>query len=302
MSVEQQVAWLEQTVGVRRLHDRAIVEVSGDDAATWLQGQLTNQLEGLEPGGSVYGFILSLKGRVMADVWVLARDTDFWLDVPASEVSALLERLDRYIIMEDVDLTHRDDVVIFTAQGPHASRLEAKRWPSDLLGLGGTVSVFPTAEADTAWTTYLHEATELGGGEIGDEAWTRAFVKHGQPRFGSDFSDDTYPQETGLTDAAVSFNKGCYVGQETVVMLQNRGKAPKVLWQWAIDTTEAPARGTPITKDGANVGVVTSAVEDRGAVVALGFLKRGHDPGPASTWRIGDAAASPTRPVGCASA
>ena len=296
MSVEQQVAWLEEQVVVRPLPDRAILEVSGDDAATWLQGQLTNQLEGVKPGQSAYGFILSLKGRVLVDAWVLARDDDFWLDVPAVQVPALIERLDRYIIMEDVDLTHRDDLAVVAVQGPRADELTTEGWPSDRLGLGGRVVVAAKSDSDAA-KRLIASAEALGGGSIDDEAWHHAHVIHDWPRFGVDFSDDTYPQETGLAAAAVSFNKGCYIGQETVVMLENRGKAPKALWRWSIETATPPSPGTPILKGDANVGSITSAVPAGAGVAALGFLKRGHDPTVDDVFRIGDATAVPERPV-----
>lgn len=301
MSVEEQAAWLEQSVGVRPLEDRTIVEVSGDDAATWLQGQLTNQMDGLAKGESVYGFILSLKGRVMVDAWVLARDDDFWLDVPAANVPALLERLDRYIIMEDVDLAHRDDLAVVAVQGPRADELTTEGWSSDRLGLGGRVLIVPKRDPGLVERT-VAQAVALGGGEIDDEAWHHAHVVHGRPRFGVDFSDDTYPQETGLTATAVSFNKGCYIGQETVVMLENRGKAPKTLWRWSVDATEAPAPGTDIVKNDAKVGSVTSSARTGDGIAALGFLKRGHEPEPADSWRIGDAPAAPECPVGDRSA
>lgn len=297
MSVEEQVGWLETHVGVRPLPDRAIIEVSGDDAASWLQGQITNQMEGIAPGESVYGFILSLKGRVMADAWVLAREADLWLDVPAAQVPSLLERLDRYIIMEDVDLTHREDLAVIAIVGPRTDELTEEGWPADRLGVGGRLLVVPRTDPD-ATNRLLANAEALGGGLIDDEAWYRAHVLHDRPRFGVDFSDNTYPQETGLKHAAISFNKGCYIGQETVVMLENRGRAPKALWRWSVEATDLPSPGTAILKNDAKVGSVTSSVRVGAQVAALGFLKRGHDPEPADAWRVGDAPAVPERPIG----
>ncbi|MFW2389268.1 MAG: hypothetical protein ACN4G0_13080, partial [Polyangiales bacterium] len=107
MTQADELERLEKTVGVIALDERAIISVSGDDAHEWLQGQVTNQIEGVEPGSSEYAFVLTLKGRILGDVYVLVRDEEIWLDVPAGQVAALLERFDRYIIMEDVDLEHR---------------------------------------------------------------------------------------------------------------------------------------------------------------------------------------------------
>lgn len=273
----RELNWLRETVGVLCLDDRAIIAVSGDDAHEWLQGQISNQCEGAQPGDAVYGFVLTLKGRVLADVWALFHDDGIWLEVPAEQVNAVLERLDRYIIMEDVDLEHRSDLRLLTSQGPHAAKVAEGGWNTDRLGTGGYSWVVPRAELDSAIERATEQATQLGGGWISRRAWDFVHVVTGRPRFGTDFGDWTYPQETGLTNVAVSFNKGCYIGQETVVMLQNRGKAPKTLWRWTLDADEAPAAKTPIMKEGATVGEVTSAAPIDDRIVALGFLKRGHD-------------------------
>ncbi|MGB5375777.1 MAG: hypothetical protein WBM75_16970 [Polyangiales bacterium] len=277
MDHAEELAWLEHSVGVLALEDRAIVSVTGDDAHDWLQGQVTNQLKNAEPGSSVYGFVLTLKGRILADVYVLVREGQLWLDVPAAQVDALLERFDRYIIMEDVDLEHRKDLHVIAAQGPRSNELSADGWPSDRLGGGGRQWVVTDSELDAELTSLVARSRELGGGAVSSGAWAQAHVLRGRPRFSIDFGDWTYPQESGLNPLAVSFKKGCYIGQETVVMLENRGKAPKVLWRWAIEGSVAPAAKTPITVNDAVVGEVTSAAVGEEGVRAIGFLKRGHE-------------------------
>ncbi|MDH3200150.1 MAG: hypothetical protein OEM15_04575 [Myxococcales bacterium] len=297
MGIEEELQWLEHSVGIRALDDRAVIAVSGDDARDWLQGQITNQLEGAKPGDSIYGFVLTLKGRILADVWVLFREAEVWLDVPKLQVDALLERLNRYIIMEDVDLERRDDLHIITAQGPRADAIDGDGWPSDKLGVGGRQWVVVKNDLSGELTRILSQANALGGGEVSDEAWSRAHVLRGRPRFGIDFGVHTYPQESGLTPIAVSFVKGCYIGQETVVMLENRGKAPKVLWRWKIDGSEPPAAGTTIMLGESTVGELTSAVRDGAHSVGLGYLKRGHEPADSTRCTIGGRDAVPTGPV-----
>ena len=277
MAHARELEWLQGSVGVLSLDDRAIISVSGDDAREWLQGQLTNQFEGVEPGGSRYAFVLTLKGRTLADVYALVREDDVWLDVPATQVSALLERLDRYIIMEDVDLEVLEDLRVLTAQGPDAGEMAEGGWPADRLGVGGRQWVVPSAELEAELERLTARSRDLGGGWVSDQSWRHAHILQGRPRFGVDFGDWTYPQETGLNPLAVSFNKGCYIGQETVVMLENRGKAPKVLWRWAVDAEEPPIAKTPISLGGTVVGEITSAAQDGDGVSALGFLKRGHE-------------------------
>jgi folate-binding protein YgfZ len=299
MAYAQEIDWLQQAAGLFALTDRAVISVSGDDARSWLQGQVSNQLEGLDSGESVYAFVLTLKGRVAADVWVLGREDDeIWLDVPASEVDPLLARLDRYIIMEDVDLEHRPELRVLTAQGPQASKVSGGGWNADRLGRGGgRMWVVPEAEAGAELNRLTTSCQALGGGLVGERAWADAHVLLGRPRFGVDFGNWTYPQETGLSSVAVSFTKGCYIGQETVTMLQSRGKAPKVLWRWEIEGSELPPPKTPIEKDGTIVGEVTSAAALDGSVAALGFLKRGHEAGAGGGFLIAGAAARALEPV-----
>ncbi len=277
MSHARELDWLEKSVGVLSPTGRTLIWVSGDDAHEWLQGQITNECEGAGPGDSVYGFILTLKGRVMADAWAFFEDEGVWLDVPGGAVDALIERLDRYIIMEDVDLEHRPSTRILLAQGPRSAKVMSEGWPCDRLGTGGRAWLVEKAELQAELERASARAVDAGGGRISEEAWRHAHVVRARPRFGVDFGDWTYPQETGLADSAVSFNKGCYIGQETVVMLQNRGKAPKTLWRWKVDDSEPPEPRTPITTGGTEVGYVTSATKADGAVQALGFLKRGHE-------------------------
>jgi hypothetical protein len=277
MDQARELEWLTQSAGIIALSDRAIVSVGGDDAHDWIQGQVTNQVEGVPSGGSVYAFVLTLKGRTLADIYVLMGDDEIWLDVPKAQVEALLARLDRYIIMEDVELEHRPDLGVLAAIGPLAAKVGDGGWPADRLGVGGQQWVVSADALSSERDRLIARCRELGGGLVGEKAWRRAHVLLGRPLFGVDFGDWTYPQETGLNEVAVSFKKGCYIGQETVVMLENRGKAPKVLWRWAIEGLEPPEAKTPIFYGEAVVGEITSAVTEGEGSLAIGFLKRGHE-------------------------
>jgi len=293
----RELDWLERSVGVLPLGDRAIISVSGDDTHDWLQGQLTNRFEGLGPGDSVYAFVLTLKGRILADVFALVREDEVWLDVPVTQTDALLERLDRYIIMEDVDLAYRKDLRVITAQGPRAGEVDEGSWRVDRLGLGGHQWVVSDADLESELERLTARARELDGGPVSQSAWAQAHVVRGRPRFGIDFGDWTYPQESGLNPLAVSFNKGCYIGQETVVMLENRGKAPKVLWRWVIEGGQPPKAKTPIALSQLVVGEVTSSAAFHGSISALGFLKRGYEAEADEAFTIGGAPARALGPV-----
>jgi folate-binding Fe-S cluster repair protein YgfZ len=274
MAYQRELDWLEHSVGVLALSDRAIISINGDDARAWLQGQITNQLEGLDPGDSSYAFVLSLKGRIMADVYALVREDEVWLDVPATQVDTLLERFDRYIIMEDVDLVHREDLHVITAQGPRADKVADGGWPADRVGVGGRQWVVPRAELGPELERFTARSSELDGGWISDQAWNHVHVVRGRPRFGIDFGDWTYPQESGLNPVA-----------------------PKVLWRWRIDGAEPPDGKTPIMMAGAVVGEITSAVRNSDGIWALGFLRRGHETKGPEGFAVGGAAARAVGPV-----
>ncbi len=298
MFPSRELDWLRHSVGVLSPCDRSVLSIRGDDAREWLQGQLTNQTEGAQSGDSVYGFVLTLKGRVLADAWAYFHDDGIWLEVPDACVNAVVERLERYIIMEDVDLEHVPQLAVLLAQGPRSEQVQDAGWPCDRLGTGGRAWLVNRNELDEALEAAAARATALGGGRVGERAWGDAHIVVGRPRFGIDFGDWTYPQETGLTAVAVSFEKGCYIGQETVVMLENRGKAPKLLYRWRIEGKDAPKPRTSIIAHGAVVGEVTSAVAGPDGVAALGFLKRNANPAEPGSFEV---AGRPARALGSVS-
>jgi folate-binding protein YgfZ len=245
------------------LLDERVLRVHGDDARTWLQGQVTCDV--LLGGPSVHGLVLSATGHVITDVWVLDRSRkgetpELWLRMPSRAFDSALKRLDRFIVMEDVELEPTDRRVIHMLAEPsqeaHATpRLAAEGWDV----------VVSDAESTLA-------ELEREGFTRGDDAlYERLRITAGKPRLGSDFGEHTLPQEAGLK-SAVSFTKGCYFGQEPVVMLEHRGKPPKRLVQIApLAPSPAIVVGSAVTDaDGREVGTITSAAPE----AALALVKR----------------------------
>jgi folate-binding protein YgfZ len=274
--------FLAHTVGVRAVPEQRVIRVWGDDARTWLSGQVTNDLRDARQGESVYALVLNGKGKIVADVHALDRGDDWLLLVPTQAADALLAHLEHYIIMEDVTLTPLDDLTVLTAQGPAArATVEAAAIPDaqivacDRLGTGGVDVLVPAAHAEAALDSLARAARALGGDRIDDDAFALAALRLGRPRFGIDFGDRQYPQEAGLRERAVSFTKGCYLGQEVVCTLESRGQLVRKLVQL---TSSSPlAAGATIrVDDGSELGTVTSVAFDpaRGATLALGYVKR----------------------------
>ncbi len=297
MTVAEEAQWLQHTVGVCILRDQVVVRVAGSDAREWLNGQVTQKIsEQPEPDTSTYAMIVDLKGRVSAEAWVLDRDTEFWLLLPKQSEKAVLETFDRYIIMEDVEIETIPSSIL-TAQGPLAEQILPHGWPTDRLGLGGRESIIPRGAANEHFDSLVTEARGVGGGPVEEQGWELARIRRGRPRFGVDFGNWTYPQETGLKSLAVSFTKGCYIGQEAVVMLEHRGNPPKRLCTFELGASPADAVNAEVIKDAGKAGTITSAATDSGKTIAIGAVLRGHiEPGAAFT--VAGAPATLTRVIG----
>jgi folate-binding protein YgfZ len=248
-----------------RVLDDVVLRATGEDVRAWLGGQVTNDLRAMREGSAVYTLVLTTKGKILCDAWVLERGRDVLVVVPRSAADAVRDHFDAHIVMEDVAL-ERTDLEVVTLQGPKAAEVvEAggmSSFPCDRLGIGGRDVLVVPSEREPACAA-LRAA---GAIDIDDPAWERARIELGRPRFGADFGEQHYPQEAGLKKLAVSFEKGCYLGQEVVCMLENRGQLTRRLVQLA-GTASA---GDVLSQDGAEVGKVTSATEGR----ALGYVKR----------------------------
>lgn len=265
----EQARWLRETVGIRAL-PMAAIRVTGEDARSWLNGQITNDMSRTEPGDAVYALAVDTKGKIASDLWALDLGEDgFDLVVPPDRLEPLLAHLDKYVVMEDVDLEGRP-VTVISAQGPRHGELGLSGFACDRLGSGGT----DVLDGDRAAAVAAAEA--LGGGEVSAEAWELARLRAGRPALGRDFDDKTLPQEAGLRDLAVSFTKGCYVGQEVVCMLETRGQLRRRLVQARADALPEP--GAEVTADGVAVGTVRSGAidPDDGRAWIHALIKRKH--------------------------
>jgi folate-binding protein YgfZ len=245
--------------GVVRRTDRAVLAVTGADRAAWLQGLVTNDVAALAPGDLRYAAYLTPQGRMITDMNVLARPDRLLLDVPASLASSLRDRLDGLIFAEDAQVTDE------------SRTLEA--WtaiPPGEPGGGALSDLIVDAGASHG----------LGYPEISFETFEVVRIERGIPRFLADMDTDTIPLEAGIEDRAISFTKGCYVGQEVIVRVTHRGggRVAKKLVPWHAGASAAvvPLAGARIFAGSKDIGRVTSAAfsPGRGAVVGLGYVHR----------------------------
>ena len=264
--------------------DSAVLTVTGKDRLSWLNGMLTCDLVPARPGDAVYGLAVGQKGRILSDLFVVVEGERALLLVRRAAAAGLAEDFDRHLMMEDAELTPAFDAFsVLSLHGPRSGEvLGAARTAGaagglvDVTGLGGAVLVWSCAE-DIAVRGVIGEAVAREGGVLGDEAgWEALRLERAVPRFGLDFDATTYPQEAGLERTAVSFSKGCYLGQEVVCMLQMRGHVKRKLAQLVFEDGAAPLAGAHVLEEaGADVGHVTSATSSPtlGKPVALAMIK-----------------------------
>ncbi|MGB0679404.1 MAG: YgfZ/GcvT domain-containing protein [Polyangiales bacterium] len=277
---------LPAPVLVASLPEALVVEVHGEDAASWLQGQLTQDIMPLARGEatSAYALMLTLTGTVLTDLWVHCDAGRWSLTLPRCQWPALQAHAERFIIMEDVALEARADRVLYACAGPQAAA-----WVSEITSDG--VQARPTQRLDEAgFDLWVQDAAHsafaaslsdtlarVGGQGPDDELWEWLRVRRSIPRFGVDFGTEERPQEASLKCRTLSFTKGCYQGQEAVAMLEHRGKLKRKLFGLRIDSQEPLPPGAVITgPEDAMLGQLRSSVVDRGqaGVVALASLKR----------------------------
>ena len=248
------------------LSDRSGILVTGKDRTSWLNGLVTQDLAKLQKGEGAYALLVEKKGRIQADLFVVPARTgeDGWLlAVPTALRESLMETLDHYLIMEDATLEVRD-VPFWLSLGEE-----------DLGGdFGGKVRGIGTVVAGEGVDA---RAKEAGVTIATDAQWDALRIERGLPRWGVEFDATLYPQEAALEDLAVSFDKGCYLGQEVIYMLQNRGHVKRKLVP--LDLSAAVhANDKVLTEAGEEVGEVKSAAigGDSNKPVAIAMVKFAH--------------------------
>ncbi len=276
-SVKEQVECAHKAALVVPQPDRAIVAVTGGDRASWLNGVVTCDVARLRAGEAAYGLAVTQKGRIVADLQVYVDEDRLLLVVPASAREDLLAAFERYLVMEDAELS-AVPLRAFAVHGPaSATVLERARAAGalgaalDLTGLGGALVLVPDDRAD-AVAAAMADAARAAGGAVGDDAgWESLRLERGVPRYGKDFDASTYPQEASLEKRAVSFDKGCYLGQEVVCMLEMRGHVKRKLVPVVLEGA-SPEAGAEVTDvAGAVVGKLTSVAAGATADQAVGL-------------------------------
>ena len=315
--VKRQWSALTETVGLYEDLSRSIWSVEGAKALDALHGLLTNDLRAPEAGQVIPCLALTPKGRPIADLRVWKRasgDGPALLDLSAQGSEALLEHFARYLPPRFATIVPLPEAKIFRVLGPGAadalcdafgtslelpaedrfvqvrheatsgSSLDGASGGSILLGRpeseGGGWDLLLPVQLPGLEEVLLEAAESEGGCAVGPEAWDIWRVERGLPVFGRDFGLDNFPQETGLTERTVSFDKGCYTGQEVVARIHYRGHVNQRLMGIQAPGEEPLPLAAELFREGKPSGRITSPVQSpRFGSIALGMIRREVDPG-----------------------
>lgn len=300
IELDGQYRALREGAGLMDRSTRGKLIVSGADAAEYLQGQLTNEVEGLtappaagEVGSGCYAALLDRKGHLQADMRVLRLAPDeIWIDTEPEVIATVSRHLTMYSVGREVLI---DDVgerwAVLSLIGPAAMQaagvgpLADEHSHAELPGApaGRPRAVRTDLGVDLIVAAADARATRArlvaaGALEVTEPAAEIVRVESGRPRFGREMNARTMPQEAGINQRAVSFTKGCYIGQETVARLHYRGKPNRQLRGLRLD--EATRDGDPVVLGERALGTVgTAVISPALGPIALAILRREAEPG-----------------------
>ena len=308
-----QHAALTQGVGSADLSDRTRLEIRGADRTSFLHAFCTNDIKRLSPGHGCEAFITSPQGKTLGHVLVFCEPDRLLLDTSPAQAQPLIAHCTKYVITEDVEFVDRTgesgNLLVAGPQAPPLiERLAGAAPPSELLasaririadveavirrvdycGHGSFFVQVAVASLSALWSAIQ----QAGAIPCGPDAVEAARVEAGFPLFGRDITEDNLPQEIGRDAQAISFTKGCYLGQETVARIDALGHVNRLLVGLKYSGREVPASGSPIAANGNEVGHITSAVWSPAldAPLALGYIRRLHaKPGTAVLTSAGPA-------------
>jgi len=298
-------AAVRRGAGLFRLGERGLLCVEGADRVRWLNGMVTNDVATLAPGtdrSGCYALLLTPKGRITADLHVLQMGDVFWIELAAEALAPVVERLEKYIIADDVRIANRSDAFArLGLEGPRAQEiltralgtepaLDAEGWvPACAAGVDVVVAAFgwsgergfqllvPTAAIDA-----VHDALEEAGRSkglvvAGTEVLEVLRIEAGIPRFGAELDEEVIPAEAHLNERAVSFDKGCYTGQEIVARIDSQGQVAHLLVGLRFEDGALPEPRAVLEAEGRRIDDVTSVCRsaDHGPI-GLGFVRRSH--------------------------
>jgi len=288
---------VRQRCGLLDPRFRGLLRLTGSDRVTFAQGMVTNDVAALKAGAGTYAALLTQQGKIVSDLRIYVLPDELWLDVPADRTAAVRAALERFIIADDVEFAADDAWTPLVAlEGPHAARvlLAVTGEATDLAapyahrelrfeaaalravavthgGENGCLLYGPPTLATQLW----QQCHAAGAEPVGMEALDVLRLEAGIPWYGRDMDDAMLISEVGI-ESAISYKKGCYLGQEVVERVAARGQVHRQLRGLLCAGTQVPPPDTKLTADGKEIGWLTSAAWSpaRDTVIALGYVRR----------------------------
>ncbi len=292
-------------VGVAPLPDRIVVRVIGSDRVAFMHGMCSQDVKGLAPGAVAPALLLTERAHLIADFLLYAEPDALLIEIEAAQWPAARAHLEHLLVADDVEFEPLDDLGVLDLEGPDWRRVATAITETDAtaiapwrhvrsgeLRLANLPRFGAPAGSIIAPRTILADLTTRA---IADDSATNIIevspatlellrVENGRARTGVDATEKTIALEARL-DYAISFNKGCYVGQETIERATARGGLKKRLFGLRIDGDRAPAAGAAVTLGGKEVGHLTSIVKSpRFGLIGLAIIHQ-------SAWTVGTAVA-----------
>jgi tRNA-modifying protein YgfZ len=299
IELDAQYRQLREECGLVEETGRGFLVVKGPEAAEYLQGQLTNDIEALQPGDGAYAALLDRKGRMQADMRVLrpGEEPELLLDLEPEGLEATRRHLQMYKIGREVEVSDESEAhSLLSLVGPRSVEIAAtaalpeNACETTTIGGAQCVAIGTGAGIDLIFAAAKREHVldvllSAGAVEVSPEAAEIVRIESGRPRFGVEMGTTTMPAEAGIVEQAVSFTKGCYIGQETVARLHYKGKPNRHLRGLRFS---APAQqGATLRLGEKEVGSVGSAaVSPALGPVGLAILRREAEPG--ATLAVGE--------------
>jgi folate-binding protein YgfZ len=292
IELDAQYRQLREECGLVEEGDRGLLVVSGPEAADYLQGQLTNDIEALGPGEAIYAALLDRKGHMQADMRVLrpGEEPELLLDLEPEGLEAARRHLQMYKIGRDVEVSDESERhSLLSLIGPRAveiagtAALAENGCEKTTVGGAQCVAIGTAFGIDLIFAAAKREGIRnalitAGAVEASPEAAEIVRIEAGRPRFGAEMGTKTMPAEAGIVEQAVSFTKGCYIGQETVARLHYKGKPNRHLRGLRFSAPAQP--GDALRLGEKEVGSVGSAaVSPAFGPVGLAIVRREAEPG-----------------------
>lgn len=260
-----------------QLSSRRLVRVAGKDAASFLQGLVTANVEALSENGLVFGALLTPQGKILFDFFIAHHDGGYLIDISADQLDEFIKRLIFYRLRAQVDIAAMDDYAAFGIWPEQSAASEQSDSLLAKLSLISTAAVDPRLAA-LGWRAYGSEAeiAQTLHSKPGSEAgYHNHRIMLGMPEGGTDFTfGEIFPHE-GLMDqfGGIDFKKGCYVGQEVVSRMQHRGTARNRIIQFETIALPSPKSGDKLFYDEKPVGTVLNVVGDSDLPQGLALVR-----------------------------